>query len=89
MTPLVSIIMPCYNAEAYIEESIVSVLAQSYKNWELLIIDDNSIDKSSEHIHTFKQKDTRIKYIKNSVNVGAAKSRNRGLDIANGQYIAF
>jgi len=89
MTPLVSIIMPCYNAEQYIEESILSVLSQSYINWELLIIDDNSTDTSNEIIHTFQQKDARIKSIKNHINLGAAKSRNHGLDAATGTYIAF
>ena len=89
MTPLVSIIMPCYNAEAYIEASIVSVVNQSYQKWELLIVDDNSTDMSSHIIKRFEQQDARIVSLHNHQNLGAAQSRNRALEQAKGRYIAF
>ena len=60
MTPLVSIIMPCYNAEPFIAQSIDSVLAQTYDNWELIITDDGSTDKSVEIVRAYCDKDQRI-----------------------------
>jgi len=84
---LVSIIMPSYNTGRYIKESIDSVLAQTYKNWELIIVDDCSKDDTDEVIASFK--DERIKYLKNEKNSGAAVSRNRGLCEAKGKWIAF
>jgi glycosyltransferase involved in cell wall biosynthesis len=89
MKELVSIIMPCYNAQAYIEDAILSVQAQRYSHWELLIVDDHSVDKSSQIIEKFMQEDSRIQSIKNNTNIGAARSRNLALDKANGAYIAF
>lgn len=86
---LVSIVMPCYNAENFIKESINSVINQTYKNWELIIVDDCSIDNSSAIIKKFIKKDSRIKTIQLEKNSGAAISRNRGIEIANGKYIAF
>ena len=75
MNDLVSIIMPSYNTGKYIKETIESVLAQSYKNWELIIVDDCSTDDSDEVVSQFV--DERIRYIKNEKNSGAAISRNR------------
>lgn len=89
MQPLVSIIMPCYNAEDYIEESIGSVIQQYYQNWELIIINDKSLDNSQEIIDKYQNKDNRIVSLQNSDNVGAAQSRNRGVKLARGEYIAF
>jgi len=86
---LVSIITPCYNAEAYIEETIKSVLAQTYENWELIIIEDASIDKSCEIIQRYVQQDSRIQLINNGENIGVVQSRNKGLEVSNGEYIAF
>jgi len=85
----VSIITPCYNAEPYIEETIKSVLEQTYKNWELIIIEDGSTDKSREIIQTYRQHDSRIRLINNSENIGVAQSRNKGIEISCGEYIAF
>lgn len=84
---LVSVIMPCYNSAEYIGDSIDSVIAQTYENWELIIIDDCSTDNSLEIIE--KYKDTRIRILRNSENSGAAVSRNNGIDTAQGRYIAF
>lgn len=84
---LVSIVMPSYNSEKFIKDSIESVLNQTYPFWELLIVDDYSMDKSVEIIKSFK--DERIKLFQNEVNSGAAISRNRALREASGKWIAF
>lgn len=84
---LVSIIMPSYNTAKYIGEAIQSVLNQSYQTWELIIIDDCSTDDTDRVVKTFN--DSRIKYIKNNRNVGAATSRNYALKKATGKWIAF
>ena len=87
MEALVSIITPVYNAEKYLEETILSVINQSYKNWELLLIDDCSTDKSYEIIQKYLKTDKRIKYLKNEKNSGPAITRNRGLENSKGEYI--
>lgn len=87
MKDLVSIIMPSYNTGKYIGDSIRSVLAQTYKNWELIIVDDCSTDDSDAIVAAFA--DPRIRYLKNPVNSGAAVSRNWGLREAKGRWIAF
>lgn len=84
---LVSIIMPSWNTEKYIAESIKSVLAQTYTNWELIIVDDCSTDNTDEVIANFCDK--RIRYLKNTQNSGAALTRNRALREAKGEWIAF
>lgn len=84
---LVSIIMPSYNTALYIEETIQSVLNQTYPNWELIIVDDCSNDNTDEVLE--KIKDPRIHYLKNEKNSGAAVSRNKALREAKGQWIAF
>lgn len=84
---LVSIIMPSYNTALYIEETIQSVLNQTYPNWELIIVDDCSTDNTDEVLE--KIKDPRIHYLKNEKNSGAAVSRNKALRKAKGQWIAF
>jgi len=83
---LVSIIMPVYNGEMYIEEAVESVLIQEYKYWELIIIDDGSTDNTRSIIDTFKDK--RI-HVLSQKNVGVSVSRNRGLKVATGKYITF
>lgn len=84
---LVSIIMPSYNTALYIEETIQSVLNQTYPNWELIIVDDCSTDNTDEVLE--KIKDHRIHYLKNEKNSGAAVSRNKALRESKGQWIAF
>lgn len=88
MSELVSIIMPSFNTAKYIEESIKSVLAQTYTNWELIIVDDCSTDNTDEIVQPFLS-DDRIKYFKNEKNSGAAVSRNKALREAKGKWIAF
>lgn len=88
MTDLVSIIMPSYNTASLIAESIQSVLAQTYKNWELLIVDDCSTDNTDDAVQPYLV-DERIRYIRNEKNSGAAVSRNRALREAKGKWIAF
>lgn len=84
---LVSIIMPTYNCARFIRESIDSVLAQTYTNWELIIVDDSSTDNTAEMIANFN--DPRIHYLRNEQNEGAALTRNKALRAVKGRYIAF
>ncbi len=86
MNDLVSIITPNYNGSAYIVETIESVLAQSYQNWEMLIVDDHSSDNSLDIVNSYQ--DSRIKILKNDKK-GAASARNVALRAAKGRYIAF
>lgn len=88
MSDLVSIVMPSYNTSSYIENSIKSVLSQTYNNWELLIVDDCSKDNTDEIVAQYLV-DGRIRFFKNETNVGAALSRNRAIKEAQGKYIAF
>lgn len=85
---LVSIIMPSWNTANFIAESIQSVLNQTYKNWELIIVDDCSTDNTDEIIKPFLA-DKRVKYFKNEKNSGAALTRNRAMRDAQGEWIAF
>jgi teichuronic acid biosynthesis glycosyltransferase TuaG len=86
---LVSVVMPAYNCEKYIVEAIKSVLAQTYENWELLVLDDWSKDNTLQIIKQFSQKDSRIKVIPNGKNMGVSATRNRGIEFASGDWIAF
>ena len=86
---LVSIITPVYNSEYTIEDTITSVIKQSYKNWELIIIDDMSSDKSIDIIKRYVNKYKNIKVITNDINMGVSNSRNRGVELSIGKYIAF
>ncbi len=88
MNDLVSIIMPSYNTATLIAETIQSVLAQSYPNWELIIVDDCSTDETDDVVKSYLS-DARIHYLKNEKNSGAAVSRNRALREAKGKWIAF
>ena len=85
---LVSIVIPVYNAAAYIEATIKSVLAQTYTDWELILSDDCSTDDSYGVIEPFL-KDERISYIRLNENVGAANTRNRGVKEAKGDYLCY
>ena len=86
---LVSIITPNYNCEKFIVETIESVINQTYKKWEMIIVDDCSTDNSITIARNYEKKDDRIKVIKNERNMGAALSRNKAIEIAKGEYIAF
>ena len=87
MGDLVSIVMPSYNAEKFVSETIESVLRQTYTNWELIIVDDCSKDNTAEVVANFQ--DARIRFMRNEKNSGAAVSRNRALREAKGKWIAF
>lgn len=87
--PLVSVIMPAYNAEKFIEKAIMSVIAQTYTNWELIVIDDGSKDATAEIVIQLAQQDSRIVFYANEKNMGVARTRNRGFDLAKGEYVAL
>lgn len=86
---LVSIIMPSYNCGKYVEETIRSVQAQTYKNWEIIFVDDCSTDGTVKRVSELREKDSRIKLFQNKFNSGAAVSRNNALCEAKGRWIAF
>lgn len=86
--PLVSIITPCYNQGKYLAETIDSVLAQTYKNWEMVIVDDGSSDNSKEVANSYANKDSRIRYIYQD-NAGPSAARNNGVRMSHGIYIQF
>ena len=85
---LISIIVPVYNAEKYLDRCIESIVNQTYKNIEIILVNDGSKDKSLEICTLWQKKDKRIVVV-NKQNEGAAKARNDGLDIAKGEYIGF
>lgn len=89
MKPIVTVIMPVYNAEKYLEESIESILNQSFKDFELLVINDGSTDLSSSILNKYKMKDQRIRIINNEGNKGLPYTRDKGLKLAKGKYIAL
>jgi len=89
MGELVSVIMPVYNAQGYVDKAINSLLAQTYKDLEIIIVDDGSTDGSFDICKEFSQKDERIKVFKNESNLGVVKTRNRLLQMAKGKYIAL
>ena len=85
----VSIVMPVYNAEKYISEAIESILGQTYDNWELLVVDDCSTDRSSQILQKYAELDKRIKPSFLRQNSGAAAARNEGIKRASGKYLTF
>ena len=90
MDLLVSVIIPCYNAEATIGQTIQSVIDQTYSNWEMIIVDDCSSDRSARIIAEYAAQDSRIKYLTTAEPSGSpALPRNIGIDCAMGTYIAF
>ncbi|WP_177161705.1 glycosyltransferase family 2 protein [uncultured Fusobacterium sp.] len=87
--PLVSIITPLYNSEKFIAETIVSVLAQTYTNWEMLIVNDCSKDNGASIVEKYSKKDKRIKLFNNKKNMGVSFTRNKAINLSQGKYIAF
>ena len=85
--PLVSVLMPVYNGEKYLREAIDSVLAQTYINWELIIVNDGSTDNTKNIIHSYT--DSRIRYFENEKNMGLGFVRNRTVELAKGKYCAI
>lgn len=86
---LVSVIMPSYNCGKFVEETIRSVQAQTYNNWEIIFIDDSSTDDTVKKVVEMRERDNRIHIFKNVGNLGAAVSRNNALREAKGRWIAF
>lgn len=88
MPPILSIIIPVYNAEEYIKRCIDSILKQTYSNWELILIDDGSSDNSGVLCDEFSHKDSRIQVF-HKANGGASSARNAGIEKAHGKYLCF
>lgn len=89
MKNLVSIVTPSFNSSKYIEQTIQSVLSQTYENWELIIVDDCSTDNSVEVISAFTVNNSKIKLVELQSNSGAAEARNKAIGLAKGEFIAF
>ncbi len=85
--PIISIIMNCYNGEAFLNEAINSITKQTFENWELIFFDNNSIDKSEKIVKSFK--DSRIKYFKSDRLLNLYDARNLAVKKTNGEYISF
>lgn len=88
VSPLISVIVPVYNVEGYLEECIQSVLDQTYPNWELILVDDGSTDRSGEICDQYREKDRRIS-VRHTANLGVSHARNLGLELAGGEWISF
>src|SRR5438270_280343 len=86
--PKISVIMPAYNAQKYISQAIESILNQTFKDFELIIIDDASQDNTAKIIGDFARKDNRIIYLRNKENLKLSKALNLGIKKAQGKYIA-
>jgi len=87
--PEISVVMPVYNSEKYLKESIESVLDQSFDDFEFIIVDDGSVDNSYNIINEYSKKDDRIVILKNERNLGISETRTRGTKHAKGKYIAI
>lgn len=86
--PEISIITPVYQAEKFLKKCVDSILSQSFTDWELLLVDDGSTDKSSEICRTYAEQDARIRYHQKE-NGGVSSARNAGVALAEGRYITF
>lgn len=89
MNDLISIVLPVYNGEKYLRESIDSVIAQTYQTWELLILDDCSTDSSAEIAKEYESKDSRIHYYRNENNLRLPRNLNKGFSLAKGDYLTW
>lgn len=89
MSALVSVILPVYNGEQFLRDSIDSIIAQSYSNWELLILDDCSTDRTAIIANEYATKDHRIKYFRNEKNLQLPENLNRGFSLAKGTYLTW
>jgi glycosyltransferase involved in cell wall biosynthesis len=87
--PLVSVLMTAYNREKYIAEAIESVLASTYQNWELIIVDDQSMDNTLKIVKTLEEKDKRIRVFQNEKNLGDYSNRNKAANYAKGKYLKY
>lgn len=87
--PTVSVIMPAYNAQRFVEAAIRSVMTQTFPDWELLVLDDGSTDATLAIAQKLAQEDNRIRFLPNDRNMGVARTRNRGFDLCRGRYVAL
>ena len=87
--PLVSVIMPCYNMESYVADSIASVQRQTYPHWELLIVDDASTDGTVEIVKNLAEQDEKIRFVVKTQHSGIADTRNQCISMAQGRFLAF
>jgi len=85
---LVSVVIPCFNAENFVEEAVRSIMTQSYSNLQIILIDDCSTDKTGDILRRLEQEDSRIVYCKNSTNLKLIETLNKGIALATGEYIA-
>mgnify|MGYP003623332904 CR=1 FL=1 len=85
---MISVIIPVYNVEAYLDRCVASILRQSYNNLEIILVNDGSTDSSAQMCDAYAQADTRIRVI-HKQNGGLSSARNAGIDIASGEYLAF
>ena len=86
--PQISVIMPVYNGERFLSEAVESILKQTYQDFEFIIVDDGSTDRSLEIIQYYQALDERIILIENGKNIGVASSLNKGISAAKGEFIA-
>ena len=84
--PLISVIMPVYNGERFLRQAVDSILSQTFKDFELIIINDGSSDSTEDIILSYKDK--RIRYVKNEKNLRLIKTLNKGLELASGQFVS-
>lgn len=87
--PLVSIVTPTFNCSRFVSHTLESICAQTFVQWEHLIIDDASTDDTTDVVQAFAMRDRRIKLLRQEKNQGPAAARNRGIEMARGRYIAF
>ena len=86
--PLVSVLIPCYNSEKFVEQAVRSIMGQTYKNLEIIAINDCSSDRTGEILQRLASEDSRILYIENKINLKLAKTLNKAIDLARGDFIA-
>ncbi len=86
--PLISVVIPCFNASEFINEAIDSIINQTYSNLEIICIDDGSVDNTLEILRDFERKDNRVKVLVNESNLGLIRSLNKGVQVSNGEFIA-
>src|SRR5882757_6850477 len=89
MDTLVSIVIPAYNRAHKLPEALKSIQAQSYSNWEVIVVDDGSKDDTAEVMRTLIAQDSRIHFIQQQTNKGAQAARNAGIHAAKGEWVAF
>ncbi len=89
INPLVSVIIPAYNSEKYIEETLLSAISQTYVNIEIIVVNDSSNDETLNKICEFQNQDSRILLIDSPINEGVSASRNKGVNLSKGEYICF